>query len=103
MRASRERCWIALIALASLGCSSPRQAIDVPSFAPDDEWRLEETCERELLRLHALIEKRTGQRSFSRSVIIEAEELLELSEELYLEREYALALRFIEDGIRLLE
>ena len=92
-----------LAGLAQMGCS-PRtcdsgQAVE----SIDEQDRLELACELAIIHLEELIANRSKEDNFPTAVLAEANELHEIGKELYLEREYALALEFIEQGIQLVK
>lgn len=60
-------------------------------------------CEGALLALERLIDERSSWAGFPSTVLFEARELHHMGKQLYLEREYSLALEMIEEGIRLIE
>ena len=84
------------------GCSSHR-AGDTHVATPDERDQVEIACEIALLQLEGLIEKRLSQNGFPLAVLIEARELQRMGKELYLEREYELALQLIAEAIEMLE
>ena len=92
-----------IVGSALLACSSNRGAPGAASAEPDDRDPLEVSCEIALVHLEQLIESSSNDDDFPEVVLIEAKELHQIGKELYLEQEYALALEFIEEGIRLLE
>jgi hypothetical protein len=84
------------------GCGSG--GVPEPATGFSDELDdLEVACELALLELEQLIVKRSQQPDFPAALLIEARELHQLGQELYLEREYALAMEIIEEGIALVE
>lgn len=84
---------------ALAGCASNRTP--GPSSEVMVDYRV--SCEIALARLERLIGQRSRQDGFPEARLLEATELQTLGRELYLEREYALALEMIEEGIKLLE
>jgi hypothetical protein len=93
---------LVLSGLALAACASSRAPGPAFEVAGDaDRDRL--ACESALLRLERLILQRSSEDRFSAAALLEATELQQLGQELYLEGEYALALEMIEEGIQLLE
>jgi hypothetical protein len=90
-----------LTAILYWGCASAPAPDALTVF--DDRTAEETACEVALLKLEKLLEARATQRSFSVPALLEARELHRIGRELYLEREYALALELIEEGIQLVE
>jgi hypothetical protein len=93
---------LAVLAIAGLGCGAggaPRPGAETS----DDRDRLEVACEVALIRLEKLIAERSDEHDFPAPRLLEARELYALGRELYLEREYDLALEFLEDGITLVD
>ncbi len=98
--ALRKPIPILIIASALWGCASTR----IPEPASEiDRDHFEVTCEIALLRLERLIEMRAAQKTFPLAMLLEAKELQKIGKQLYLEREYALALELIGQGIELVE
>lgn len=97
------RCTVLTIAgLVLAGCAS--DGPPGPNTANAGErGDLEMTCEMALVQLAELIAKRSSQPDFPTAVLAEARELHSLGKELYLEREYELALTFIEEGLGLVD
>ena len=89
-----------LLAAAGVGCAS-QSDVDPTSSADNDPGALE--CELALVRLDGLIAARAEQSDFPAAILIEAREIYQMGRQLYLEREYELALRLIEEGIQLVE
>lgn len=99
----RKIAIVIVIGSTLLGCASnPAPSESTPEVSIDPD-RFELTCELALLRLEQLIEQRSADPNFPKAVLIEATELHRLGKELYLEREYVLALEIIEEGISLVE
>ena len=88
------------IVAGSLGCSHAGSSAESGQV---DRHPDEISCEMGLLRLERLIEERAADGDVMQSVIVEAREIYEMSRELYLQREYILALDLIEEGIQLFE
>ena len=86
-----------------MGCS-PRGGNSEPALESIDEQdRLELACEVAIIHLEELIVNRSQEDDFNTAILAEATELHQIGKELYLEREYALALEFIEAGIPLVK
>lgn len=92
-----------LVGLTQMGCS-PRGGSSEPALESADELnRLELACEVAIIHLEELIANRSQEDNFPTAILAEASELHQIGKELYLEREYALALEFIEEGIHLVK
>ena len=91
------------VGLAQMGCS-PQGGSSGPALESTDEQdRLELACEVAIIHLEELIANRSQEDDFPTAILAEANELHQIGKELYLEREYALALEFIEEGIHLIK
>jgi hypothetical protein len=94
---------VVLVIVATLwGCSSAPPK-DTAAASPTDRTASEVACELALIKLAGLIEAQSAHKTVSSAVFAEATELYRLSKELYLEREYELALELAEEGIELIE
>ncbi|UCG52115.1 MAG: hypothetical protein JSW58_00755 [Candidatus Latescibacterota bacterium] len=93
----------ALVLMSCIGCAPTHDSGGVNGNGVLDRDPLEVSCELALVRLESLIASRSADKSFAPAVLIEAKELHRMGTELYLERQYALALELIEEGILLLE
>jgi len=89
--------------LAQMGCSPQASNSKAALENVDEQDRLELACEFAIVHLEELIANRSQEDDFPTAVLAEATELHKIGKELYLEREYALALEFIEQGIQLVE
>jgi len=94
----------AAVFLWLLGCSQnsavPPEAGPEPTPAIDIALELD--CERELAYLDALIARRAEDAGFPQATLIEVRELRRTAAELYLMREFVLALEFIGEAVALL-
>ena len=106
--ASCIRALTALVLLAGVGCAAASMGCvsgsntDAPT-ADLDRNPNELTCELALLHFEQLIDARSSEEAFSPAALIEAREIYQISRQLYLEREYQLALQLIEEGMLLVE
>lgn len=91
---------IAGLVLAGCASSHPAKSFDSAEDGTDS-YRV--SCEASLIELERLIALRVSQEDFPRDALLEAQELHRLGRELYLERDYILALELIEEGIQLVE
>ena len=89
-----------LVGCGIWGCA-PQRSLDSASSHQRDRYEI--SCETGLQRLQQLIDMRSSQTDFPRGALIEAQELFKMGRELYLEREYTLALDMINEGIQLVE
>jgi hypothetical protein len=89
-----------VVALVLLGCGSPpaHDKGDLP-----ESGQIEIACEMALLQLESLIERKSNEGGVSPAVLAEAREIFRLGRELYLEREYDLALEMVEEAIAMLK
>ena len=94
-----------LIVAALAGCTTHQEtgASRAPDNRVEERDPLEVSCEVALMQLGDLLAERSGDRSFSAAVLVEAKELHNMGRELYLEGEFSLALELVEQGIRLLK
>lgn len=90
------------MAVTLWGCASTQPG-DTAATYPTDRAPSEVACELALIKLAGLIEQRSSQGTISPAALAEATELYRLGKQLYLEREYDLALELAEEGIQLLE
>jgi hypothetical protein len=90
-----------LTGILAWGCAS--NGATPPAASTADRHQEEINCELALEELAQMIALRSRQRDFSQAALTEAQEHYALARELYLEREYALAIELIEDGIDLLK
>jgi hypothetical protein len=90
-----------VVALSTWGCASTQPPEVAESVESPDAYRV--SCEASLIELERLLALRSSQDDFPKDALIEAQELYRLGRELYLEREYVLALDMIEEGIQLVE
>ena len=91
-----------MIGLVLLGCGPPPAHDNVPVDPPERD-QAEIACEMALLELESLIEEKSAEKDVSAAVLAEAQELFRLGRELYLEREYELALEMVEEAIDILK
>jgi hypothetical protein len=91
--------WIGLILF---GCGPPAAGNGISS-GPTDRDQIEIACEMALLQLERLIEERSRLGGVSVAMLAEAREVLRLGKELYLEREYELALEMVDEAIGMLK
>jgi hypothetical protein len=84
-----------------LGCG-PATHDKAPADPPERD-HVETACEMALMELERLIEENSTERSVSAAALAEARELFRLGRELYLEREYELALEMVEEAINILK
>ena len=91
-----------LILLNLWGCATAPSG-ETTVTDPTDRTPTEVACEVALLKLSGLIENHSGQNTVASGALAEAIELYRLGRQLYLEREYDLALELAEEGIELLE
>ena len=89
-----------LIALVLLGCGPP-PAHDKGD--PPERDQVAIACEMALLELESLIEQKSNDEGVSPAMLMEAREVFRLGKELYLEREYDLALEMVEEAIAMLK
>jgi hypothetical protein len=107
MRTSRDATFVSLIlavvvAWGVVGCAS-QGTRDTTSLESGERDTGGVACEMALVHLATLIDKRSGEAGFPPAKLIEARELHAVGRQLYLEREYELALELIEQAIDLLE
>jgi len=88
---------VAVVLAAGVGCAR------APTSEPDVERSADEMlCARALLQLDQRIAS-CEKAGAPAAVIVEAREIYRMSRELYLQRDYELALQLIEEGMRLFE
>ena len=90
---------IAAVIVFSCSCAS-RSAGPHPGTA---QPAIEIACEEGLIRLAELIDARSREATTDPGVLAEATALSRMARELYLEREYELALELIDEAVQLLE
>jgi hypothetical protein len=83
-------------------CTSQSRSQETAEIATD-ELLLEFACERDLLYLDDIIQKHLSKKTVPLARLLEAQELRWLAGTLYLQREYSLAVKLIEDAVKLLE
>jgi hypothetical protein len=98
----RRASYIILAAVIIGGCGPKHSSSDLPDDGYGSDV-FELSCERALVHLHQLIEKRSSDDQFPLAKLIEAREYHQMGRELYLQREYVLALEIIEEGIKLVK
>jgi hypothetical protein len=100
---SHRGALLLLLATVIIGGCGPKRS--APNLSEDslggDIFEL--SCERALVHLYQLIEKRSSEEQFPPAKLIEAREYHQMGKELYLKREYELALEIIEAGIKLVQ
>jgi len=90
-----------VVAWGVVGCVSPPPSDDSLDATQKDP--IEFACEIAMIELERMIEQRSTEADFPAAALIEAQELHRMGKQLYLEREYVLALELIEEAIDLLE
>lgn len=101
-RSSRVGTIVLILAGLSTGCASSGGTPKTVEPGADRD-RYEASCDLALTELERLIARRSADDDFPGADLVEAQELYRAGRELYLEREYALALEVIEEGIQLLK
>jgi hypothetical protein len=91
-----------ILPVFSLWSCSPRGSAN-SAAGTAEESGLATECSSQLIYLANLIEVKEIERDFPASALIEAKELYELGEELYLKRDFRLALDLIEEALQLLQ
>ena len=93
---------LACLLVPGLACS-PRPAPGLLPSDSSDEELLQITCEKNLSYLRILIEDKLEIKKIQSFRIIEAREIFQLAQILYLQQEYSLAMELIENAIDILE
>jgi len=96
------RLILAGLLLLGLACSSRPAPTPYPADSSDKEL-LQITCEKNLSYLRILIEDKLELEKIQSFRIIEAQEILQLAQTLYLQQEYSLANELIDNAIEILE
>jgi hypothetical protein len=100
-------CVTVAIVLACASCSSNgAQNVDILNPTPEPQEAdslLEVECETQLLYLSSRIQSLGSGAAGSDATSTKLKELYSMSEELFLKREYALALTLMDEAVRLIE
>jgi hypothetical protein len=89
--------------LTCSACAPSHNLTEDPSFAREDRDNIESACQSQLTYLNAMIANYFPYDETTRLNLIEAKELYNISEELYLRKDYSLALELIDKAIKIIE
>lgn len=92
-----------VVVLLAPACASNGAQRVADDRAGDVSALIEQECEAQLLHLSSLLAALERTAPDSDPTIIECKEIYALSEELYLKKEYSLALSLIDDALSLIE
>ncbi|GEM_PF-6345970 len=84
-------------------CVPAKSTAGVPGQVADESLLIEFECESQMLILKNLLELQPGKSAQRPPAFIEAVELLHLSESLFLQKQFDMALEFIERAFAILE